>query len=385
MVTSQATVRLKAPVTSAFVGVRLAFVDNLRTLLMVFLVIGHVAIGYSGLAGAVPGGVEPGLFTTVALLWLVSTAQAFGGPLLFLISGFFTPIAYDKRTPIAFLRDRLVRLGVPLLIYDLLVNPLIVYSAGPAPASPIEFLRHYPAYVTGLGTGPAWYVLNLLLFNLGYVGWRWLGQKGLFPGQAPIAVTHRGVLGLIVGLSIATFGLRLFFPVGWGNFFCLRLPYYAIYLGSYALGIMAWRGGWLTTAIDRLGRRWLVAGSVAALCFPALLFLGPPEDLFGGLSLTALLFAFWEIFTGIGLALGMFYLFRRRFATQGTLARVLSRSAFAVYLIHAPVIRVLNLMLWDVPLMPMPMFILVSTLAVPICFLISYSALQAVPPLRRFL
>lgn len=43
----------------------------------------------------------------------------------FLISGFFTPASFDRKGGRAFVRDRLLRLGVPLLVFLLLLRPLV--------------------------------------------------------------------------------------------------------------------------------------------------------------------------------------------------------------------------------------------------------------------
>jgi glucans biosynthesis protein C len=47
-----------------------------------------------------------------------------------LIAAYFTPGSYDRKGATSFLRDRLVRLGISLLLYYLLLEPLVVYIAG---------------------------------------------------------------------------------------------------------------------------------------------------------------------------------------------------------------------------------------------------------------
>jgi glucan biosynthesis protein C len=48
--------------------------------------------------------------------------------LFFMIAGYFTPRAYDRRGAGAFLVDRLKRLGIPLLFYEVIIRPLINYA-----------------------------------------------------------------------------------------------------------------------------------------------------------------------------------------------------------------------------------------------------------------
>lgn len=362
---------------------RLLFIDNLRVLSIGLVVVAHVAVIYGGLSDEGPNGAAPGLIASLALLWLTWVVQAFAMPLMFFISGYLTPGAYERRLPSTFLRDRLIRLGIPLLIYDLLINPLLVYSASPARPPLSDFLRSYPAYITGVGSGPTWFVLNLLLFALGYLVWRLLTPQ---PAPAPALrppPTHRAVVGLLLGTTAATFLVRLVWPVGWANFASLRLPFLPIYLGAYGLGIRAWRGDWLEAAADTLGRPWLRVGVLAVLLFPALLALGDLTTLGGGLRAQALIFVLWEVTLAVGLGLGLLGYFRRRHNTQGPLARSLAVSAYLVYIIHVPVIWALRAMLGGLPLAPVLMFALIAGLAVPVCFLISYYALRSVPLLRR--
>ena len=47
--------------------------------------------------------------------------------LLFLIAGYFTPRAYDRKGAGPFLIDRLKRLGIPLLFYEVVILPMISY------------------------------------------------------------------------------------------------------------------------------------------------------------------------------------------------------------------------------------------------------------------
>jgi hypothetical protein len=76
--------------------------------------------------------------------------QAFFMGCFFLLAGFFTPGSYDRKGGRSFLADRLLRLGVPLLIYEFVLGPLAtlpVYralladaaAAGSAPPSYWDF------------------------------------------------------------------------------------------------------------------------------------------------------------------------------------------------------------------------------------------------------
>jgi len=53
---------------------------------------------------------------------------AFFMDLLFLISGYFVPGAFDRKRVGIFLKDRLLRLGIPLLFVGVVIFGPIIYS-----------------------------------------------------------------------------------------------------------------------------------------------------------------------------------------------------------------------------------------------------------------
>lgn len=62
------------------------------------------------------------LYNTLYLFMMLNSAYFMG--LLFLLSGYFTPGSFERKGPGTFLKDRLLRLGIPTLVYVFLLNPL---------------------------------------------------------------------------------------------------------------------------------------------------------------------------------------------------------------------------------------------------------------------
>src|SRR5215831_13324173 len=122
---------------------RLRFADHLRAALIILVVLHHVAVMYG--AGAPFYYVEPpytdGLAFVVLLLFILLNQGYFMG-LLFLVAGYFTPGSFDRKGPRPFLRDRALRLFVPLVAFVLLLNPIA--SIG---------IYQMPSRLTGI-TGP---------------------------------------------------------------------------------------------------------------------------------------------------------------------------------------------------------------------------------------
>ena len=122
------TVRGRFPRPSSGAKTRLLYLDNLRTTAITLVVLGHVAVSYGAegdwyIHGK--GQVSPVAF--ILTLPLMAIGAAFMMGLLFLIAGYFTPRSYDRKGPGPFLVDRLKQLGIPLLLFAIVINPIIEY------------------------------------------------------------------------------------------------------------------------------------------------------------------------------------------------------------------------------------------------------------------
>ena len=106
---------------------RLFFVDNLRVILTIVVILHHLSIVYGASGGF--GYVEPGAddVTTILLTLFNSINAPYFMGFFFLIAGYFTPGSYDRKGIGRFLKDRLVRLGIPVVVYMFTLNPLVNY------------------------------------------------------------------------------------------------------------------------------------------------------------------------------------------------------------------------------------------------------------------
>jgi fucose 4-O-acetylase-like acetyltransferase len=151
---------------------RLFFVDNLRAMLMILVVLHHLAVIYG--ANTPFYYMEPAYQDILALLVLVIFQlinQAYFMGFFFLISGYFTPGSFDHKGPASFLKDRLLRLGIPTLVFMFVLNPIASIGIYQMPASltgittPLTW-QQYPKLI---GFGLMWFAIMLLIFDIGYV------------------------------------------------------------------------------------------------------------------------------------------------------------------------------------------------------------------------
>ncbi|SRR5581483_10662571 len=111
--------------TSANKPDRIDYVDAVRVILILLLVAHHSIESYvTGRPPEVPLP-DPPLARGGIFLWV--NAAFFMG-LFFFLGGYFTPGAFDRKGPATFLSDRLLRLGVPLVLGTTLIVPLAGWS-----------------------------------------------------------------------------------------------------------------------------------------------------------------------------------------------------------------------------------------------------------------
>lgn len=132
---------------------RFLYIDNLRLLMIIFVVIMHSAVTYSGIGSwYYKEGGKLDLFSTVIFGFYQSFTQGYFMGFLFLIAGYFVPSSYDKKGFSKFIKERLVRLGIPTLIYMLIIHPFIIYfilNMNWLKINP-SFQKYYSEYITNL-------------------------------------------------------------------------------------------------------------------------------------------------------------------------------------------------------------------------------------------
>jgi peptidoglycan/LPS O-acetylase OafA/YrhL len=373
---------------------RLAYVDNLRLLLIVLVLGTHSAITYSGLGAwyytqPLPLGAASRFF----FLMLEVYFQAFFMDALFLLAGYFAAASLSKRGAGEFATGRLFRLGVPTLFYMVCIHPLTGYYLARFPAAQAHgsFAAYYFAYLAGgrvlAGTGPMWFALALLVFSLALAAARaWLGGLSLERGPRPVVPGLAGYL--IAAISLAAFGLRLVWPIG-TNVLNMQLCFFAGYVVMFGFGIAAYRFDWLRVLDYRLGRRFLLCGLCLWPVLGVLLIAtgavtGPLDPLLGGPHWQSAALCLWQSATGVCMSLGLAGVFREKANLSSPLLGTLSGSAFAVYVCHPPLLVALARLLDPVDLPAVPKFLLLYALAVPACFAVARQ-LTRVPVLGAML
>jgi len=228
-----------------------------------------------------------------------------------------------------------------------------------------------------------WFAQALLIFSLGYVLWRNVAGAGdrfrRFPSNTLMTAAM-----LVTGLI--AFILRLAWPVG-VNVFGLQIGYFAGYVVLFAAGCAGASGRWLTEVPDRQRRTWGVIALVCLPIFPAIELVAPSFAGLGGRSeggwnLQALTYAFWEPLIAWGIILWLLRRFAGGDRRLGPVWTSLSRRAFAIYIIHPPVLVAIAMAWRRVEAPHLLKFAVTGGLACLACFWIAGLMLR-VPTIRR--
>ncbi len=327
---------------------RTPFIDHLRVAMTALVVFHHAAITYGASGGwylyEAPRGSSP------SLTLFTAANQAFFMGFFFLIAGYFTPGSLDRKGPARFAADRLLRLGVPLLVFGFLLDPFTVALAHAH--NPPALLSYWTWLIAHgrFSSGPLWFAEALLIFAALYMLFSALQRPSVAAEPCPRLPGHPAILFSAVAVGGAAFALRLFFPVGI-SISNLQIGYFASYAFLFAIGIVAARGRWLERVTWRLAAPWLLVSALAFGTLVGFAHFAGKTGYAGGWSVEALFYAFFEPFFAWGVILGLLWLFRARVNHSTGFTRFLSARAYTVYVIHPPLLVGIALALdkWDVP------------------------------------
>ncbi|MCB0155195.1 MAG: acyltransferase family protein, partial [Anaerolineae bacterium] len=252
---------------------RLFFIDYLRAALVSLVVLHHLAVIYGGIPAFYywESPVNDPL-AEITLLVFVLFNQAWFMGALFLQAGYFTPGSFERKGPASFLKDRLRRLGLPLLVWIFVLNPIsaIGFFYMPTSITGITEPLTWQAYPYLLGLGPLWFVAMLLIFSFGYAAWRRLTKnRGFFSLNKSSPPSYLAVGLFIAALALASYLLRIIIPLGKSVFGFPSLAYLPQYLSFFVVGIIAARRNWAKTIPESMGKAgFAIAGIAAFTLFP---------------------------------------------------------------------------------------------------------------------
>jgi glucans biosynthesis protein C len=371
---------------------RILFVDNVRWVMILLVISMHAAVTYSPFGGwyyrehpAI------GMAGTLFFATYQAVLQGFFMALLFFVAGYFVPKSFDAKGARSFMAGRLFRLGLPTLLFVALLGPLTEYLVQPWALQ--SFVQKLSVYVLAgeflSDTGPLWFCAALLVFSAAYAVLR-VAVRGPKPASARGRINVVGVVLAVQAIALTTFLTRLVFPVG-SSILNMQLCYFPSYIIMFAAGVAASRHDWIRTVTDRFA--WTIAAvcvGVAMLMWLPLLVLGGAltgqiAALSGGPTWQSAGMSLWEAMICVGMSFGVLAGFRVWLTGQGRLVKFMSDNAFAVYVVHAPILVALGPAFAPLPLAPIAKFALLWALGAVVSFGVAAPIARRLPAIGRIL
>jgi glucan biosynthesis protein C len=327
------------------VNQRLHHLDALRALTMLLILPAHALV----IVGLQRGG---GSDAESAIYW---TIHVFRLPLFFLVAGFFAALLIEVRGVSSLLRNRAIRIGVPLLVGVIAIVPLItleIQALSEQPHRPgtsglAAFVDLHPSFLWFLWYLTLIYAAALLVRRL-LAAWPKARRSLLGAGGRLLAHSWAPLL-LAVPTALMLYRQPTWLAAAPSESFVPQLDLLGYYAIFFAAGWSLFASPELRESIELQPRRYLVMATIA-LPLALALYLLQQEPALGAnrgfhlLALALLSIATWSLVFGLlGIA--------RRFGQRpNPTLRYWTDAAYWIYLSHFPVMAAIALAIAGLPM-----------------------------------
>jgi len=364
--------------------IRLSYLDNVRSLVVILVITMHVAVTYSGLGDWFykEGSQEQlSIFELVFFAYYQSFLQAWFMGILFFISAIFAAKALAKYSSKKFIKERLFRLGIPLLAFVFIIAPFIIFIISGENRGN-GFVNNYIQYIIKFwwlgATGPLWFAEALLIFCVFYVILKKVFKKIIIKD-----IKTSNIIIVILFTGIIAFLVRLVLPIG-TSIQNLQICYFPSYIVMFIAGILISENELLEKLTDEKNIRWIKLSMLIGIpiWLFTLIFGGALDgDTYfnGGLHWQSFTFALWESLNAIGFSIGLIALFRKKVNISNKFTGLMKDNAFGIYFFHAPILVSISLALKDLALLPILKFTLVVIITSIACLVFTFLARKIKP------
>lgn len=333
---------------------RLYYLDTLKVMLTILVVFHHAAEAYSPYSAWVykPSNKDE----MMPLIWHFNSVNAaFFMGLFFFIAGYFVPRSYDKQGVWVFVKKKLLRLGIPVV----LVTALLTYATGQ------------------LEVGHLWYVESLLLFCLIYA----LVRRFVSPVKINSNVSLWGLLAVALVMGVGGYFIRQVSPQDnwiWVlGFIHIEPAHYLQYVIMFVLGVLAYRGQWLTEIKNRTGAISLLIGSALAI--------GDYVRNDGEWNnFVYQWFGIYESLLCVFFSVGLLWLFREFVNGTNAFQNWCSQQAYGAYIVHLFGLLAVQNATDGIMLLGIVKFFIIGSVASVISFIVTY-LLRLIPGVKKIL
>lgn len=345
------TVESRLGIASA-VNSRVFYMDNLRALAMLAGIVFHASLAHgAALHNFWLTSNEENSKVVDIVAWF---SHFFRMPVFFVIAGFFAALLVQKRGMGGLLKNRALRILLPLVIFVPLclwavVAGLVHAAATVEHKSAVLNMVAYAMAHPGTPTPPPttihlWFLYNLVFFYLltwAFSYFDWSRVRDYFMQLKPLAFAVIFPLLLVPALSTQTFPFPApdsFLPQLWSFGF---------------FGVFFIAGYWIYSYenfIEKFQAYWKILLMLSILVYGLFYLISPKE-----ISLTPLPLPLWqkiacalcEAYIAVWMTLACLVLGKMYLNSHNRMMRVMSDSSYWIYLIHIPVLFSIQYQLMD--------------------------------------
>ena len=347
---------------------RYDYLDNIKWILAVLVIFHHAAAiaGLDPFPLNLPRVIQSEQYQYDTLGRFQAANQGFFMGLYFFIAAYFVVPSYNKKGKGFFLRDKLKRLGIPVLLTVFIIDPVVLYLCDEYSffQSMQNSFNLYGEMLKSfnIALGVTWFCWTLIVFNVGYMIYRMF--------DSPKAGANRSCGTMPSFLAIVAFAI-IMIPFDYLGLYLMKLlgddflgfhllKYFPMYIAMYCFGIKAYNHQWIEQINHKSAFIWLV------IWIFAMIFRVIP-------------------FETIGMSIFLLYSFKQLFNTKNKWTQILSRSAYAAYIIQGiPLCFFGKLLLPHMSQMPVVNFLVVGIPSAVISFGLGYF-LCKLPVLKKIL
>lgn len=351
---------------------RIAYVDQIRVFLTCLVVAHHAGQAYGPTGGVwVVDNVAKAAW--LGNFFFINASYMMG--LYFFISGYFLVFSINRKSNAAFIKDRLKKLGIPLLFFTLLVFlPFNYYGAG-GQGNVFEFLIDSYVNKPPTATGHLWFVASLLVYSIIYL---FLFHDLLVQKSGNFGSLRSSYIVIfILLLTIASALVRLKYPVdAWRTWLIPVEPaHLPQYFSLFIAGTMFNHAGWLNQLRLKSGITFF---SVAIITYVV------------NLNISEAAQEYWltesivESLLCVGISMGILSFFRCYGNSMNNFIKMLSDNVYGVYLFHLFLVILLQQLMFHWYISPNLKFLLVTFLGVILSFGVT-SYLRKIPFVRKII
>ena len=374
---------------------RIFYIDNLRIYLTILVILHHIAMAYGGSGGWFVN--ESDFYSideTTQIVFLLFNAinQSYFMAFFFLLAGYFIPRSFEKRGGSDYTKNRLIRLGIPLVVYVIFISPVT------------EFIVRNYAYNQGwtfteiiinrinnlnIGIDHLWFILALLIFSGFYILYRKIRPMYMQGSEKPFP-KDRMIVASILVIAAITFVVRIISPVDTVYILNFKFGHFTSYVFMFWFGILAYQGKWFDKLESAQARRWIGIAICVVIALPLFLILmidpSTPDitPFMGGLTLESLIYSIWESSALLSITIGTLYIFKTRLNRTNKILKNMGGSAYTAYIIHVIIIIGFQILLLPIVLPAFFKAVIVAVVSIPLIFGLS-AVIRKIPGFSRVL